>query len=86
MNEAKLESLRSLVSTVKGVVDAIDLALRKEVSPARRVAINTINLLANPAFYVSALIIFILTAIAFYKLGEYRSYKRIYLLLSKERR
>lgn len=78
-DEAKLESLRNLVSTVKGVVDAIDLALRKEVSPARRLAIRTINLLANPLFYVSVFVIFVITAIVFYKLGEYRTYKAIYL-------
>jgi len=78
-DEVKLENLRNLVSTVKGVVDAIDLALRKEVSPARKLAIQTINLLANPLFYVSVFTIFILTAIVFYKLGEYRTYKTVYL-------
>jgi hypothetical protein len=77
--EAKLENLRNLVSTVKGVVDAIDLALRKEVSPARKLAIQTINLLANPLFYVSVFVIFVITAIVFYKLGEYRTYKTVYL-------
>jgi len=78
LNEANLEKVRSLISTVKGVVNAIDLALKKEVSPVRKITIQAVSLITNPIFYVVILIVFILTAIVFYKLGEYRTYKAIY--------